>query len=244
MLKSDAWPKRAEAVMAAALSERDVGVPALLLRHYRELRLSDAEALLLIHLLAFTGLEGNGFPTPEEMVARMSASAEQVTGALQKLLHDGWIAIDEGVEAASGIRFERYNLAPLYGKLAAFVLSRPEPEIAAAGHAVSGGGAGSGALQWPADDAAGALRADTSVYGIFEQEFARPLTPMELETISGWLDKDRYREELILTALKEAVFAGKVYFRYIDRILLEWSRNRVTTPEQAKEYAQRYRQSR
>ncbi len=64
---------------------------------------------------------------------------------------------------------------------------------------------------------------------------------MELETITGWLDQDRYKDELILAALKEAVFAGKVHFRYIDRILLEWSRNRVFSVEQAKEYAQRFR---
>ena len=82
------------------------------------------------------------------------------------------------------------------------------------------------------------------IYSIMEKEFARPLTPMEFETISGWLDKDKFSEDLILAALKEAVFAGKVHFRYIDRILLEWSRNRVSTPLQAKEYAQRYRQSR
>ena len=67
---------------------------------------------------------------------------------------------------------------------------------------------------------------------------------MELETISNWLDKDMYKEELIMTALKEAVFAGKVHFRYIDRILLDWSRNRVSTVDQAKEYSQRFRQSR
>ncbi|MNR60303.1 DNA replication protein DnaD [compost metagenome] len=53
-----------------------------------------------------------------------------------------------------------------------------------------------------------------------------------------------YKEELIMTALKEAVFAGKVHFRYIDRILLDWSRNRVSTVDQAKEYSQRFRQSR
>jgi DNA replication protein len=82
------------------------------------------------------------------------------------------------------------------------------------------------------------------IFTVIEKEFARPLTPMELETISGWLDKDAYREELILAALKEAVFAGKVHFRYIDRILLEWSRNRVATVEQAKEYTQRFRSTR
>lgn len=66
---------------------------------------------------------------------------------------------------------------------------------------------------------------------------------MEYETITSWVDQDRYLEELILLALKEAVFAGKVHFRYIDRILLEWSRNRVRNAQDAKEYAQRFRGS-
>ncbi len=69
------------------------------------------------------------------------------------------------------------------------------------------------------------------------------MSPMEYETITSWVDQDRYLEELILLALKEAVFAGKVHFRYIDRILLEWSRNRVRNAQDAKEYAQRFRGS-
>lgn len=32
---------------------------------------------------------------------------------------------------------------------------------------------------------------------------------MELETISGWLDKDQYKEDLIMTALKEAVLPAR-----------------------------------
>src|SRR5690606_14247234 len=82
---------------------------------------------------------------------------------------------------------------------------------------------------------------DMNLFVLFEKEFGRALSPMEYETIAGWLDKDRYSEALIIAALKESVFAGKVHFRYIDRILLEWARNRVKTPEEAKEYAARYR---
>lgn len=55
------------------------------------------------------------------------------------------------------------------------------------------------------------------------------------------MDQDRYPEELIRMALKEAVFAGKVHFRYIDRILLEWSRNRVRSAEDARAYTQKFR---
>ena len=82
---------------------------------------------------------------------------------------------------------------------------------------------------------------ERNMFTIFEKEFGRPLSPMECETIAGWLDQDQYLDELILMALKEAVFAGKVHFRYIDRILLEWSRNRVKNVNDAKAYTQKFR---
>jgi len=42
-------------------------------------------------------------------------------------------------------------------------------------------------------------------------------------------------------ALREAVFAGKLHFRYIDRILLDWQHHKVRTVEQAKEHSANFR---
>lgn len=56
---------------------------------------------------------------------------------------------------------------------------------------------------------------------------------------AGWMKTAI--EELILLALKESVFAGKVHFRYIDRILLEWARNRVKNAQDVKAYSQKFR---
>ena len=75
----------------------------------------------------------------------------------------------------------------------------------------------------------------------FEREFGRPLSPMECEILVKWLDEDKLSDDLILAALKEAVFAGKLNFKYIDRILFEWKRNRVETVEQAKQHASQFR---
>ncbi|MNW65911.1 DNA replication protein DnaD [compost metagenome] len=93
----------------------------------------------------------------------------------------------------------------------------------------------------PAAASAGEAEESRNLFSIFEKEFGRPLSPMECETISGWVDQDRYPEELILLALKESVFAGKVHFRYIDRILLEWARNRVKNAQDVKNYSQNFR---
>lgn len=63
----------------------------------------------------------------------------------------------------------------------------------------------------------------SDIYSIFEKEFARPITSMEYEIINAWLEKN-YSEELIIGALKEAVYNGVNNFRYIDKILYEWGK--------------------
>nr|WP_255506023.1 DnaD domain protein [Polycladospora coralii] len=77
---------------------------------------------------------------------------------------------------------------------------------------------------------------------MFERELGRTLSPMEYERLSSWVDDDGHSLELIESALREAVFSGKVNFRYIDRILLEWQKNQVRTPEEAVEYSRKFRQ--
>lgn len=61
------------------------------------------------------------------------------------------------------------------------------------------------------------------IYSIFENEFGRPISSMEYEIINAWTQKG-FSEELILGALKEAVYNGVNNLRYIDKILYEWQR--------------------
>lgn len=228
--------RQIERGMAAAMQAGGVSVPLVLLRLYPKLKLTDTEAMLLIQIMAFQEKEGKEFPTPEELQVRMAASAEIVIKALQRLMKDELLQIDAEVDEGSGVLSERYNLSPLYRKLAAAWTHEASASAAAS---VSGGSAANRRQEEAA--AAESDGDDLNLFTVFEKEFARPLTPMECETITQWLDRDRYPEELILFALKEAVFAGVINFRYIDRILLEWSRNRVQTPEQAREYTQKFR---
>ncbi|WP_248925481.1 DnaD domain protein [Paenibacillus hamazuiensis] len=217
--------KEQQSVMAgflAGIREGSVQIPYLLLKTYARLKLTETDAMLLIHVMAFGEKEKAEFPTLEDIQARMSVGQESVIASLQRLLKGGFITIDQDVDAQTGVQFERYNFTPLYEKMAACWADDYRKR--------------------QAETAASLLQDEGSnVFTIFENEFGRPLTPMEMETITTWLDKDRYKEELILAALKEAVFAGKVHFKYIDRILLDWSRNRVANVKQAKEYAQKFR---
>ena len=70
--------------------------------------------------------------------------------------------------------------------------------------------------------------ANSNVFEAIEKEFARPLTPVEYEIVHAWIESGT-SEELILEALKEAVFSGVSNLRYIDKIIYEWSKNGIKT---------------
>ena len=69
---------------------------------------------------------------------------------------------------------------------------------------------------------------NSNVFEVIEKEFARPLTSMEYEIISAWLE-DGVLEELILEAIKEAVYSGVCNLRYIDKIIYEWGKKGIKT---------------
>lgn len=73
------------------------------------------------------------------------------------------------------------------------------------------------------------------IFSVFETEFRRPLSSMEFEVIKAWLEK-MYSEELILAALKEAVYNGATNIRYIDTVLHEWHKKGFKTKEDVDNY--------
>ena len=80
----------------------------------------------------------------------------------------------------------------------------------------------------------------SNIYSVFESELGRTLSPIEYELINGWLECN-YKEEIILAALKEAVFNGVNNFRYIDRILFEWNKKGIDTVEKISKYKKEFR---
>lgn len=64
-----------------------------------------------------------------------------------------------------------------------------------------------------------------NIFDVFEKEFGRTLSPMDYQIISEW--QNNYTDELILLALKEAVFNGVNNLRYIDKILIDWTKKGI-----------------
>ena len=67
------------------------------------------------------------------------------------------------------------------------------------------------------------VKINSSIFNVFEEELGRLLSPMEIEKIKEWVNTYK-NDDLIVSALNEAVLNGVSNLRYIDAILNEWSK--------------------
>ncbi|MDD3392360.1 MAG: DnaD domain protein [Bacilli bacterium] len=82
-------------------------------------------------------------------------------------------------------------------------------------------------------------KSSSNIYTVFEKELGRTLSPIEYELIGSWID-GKYNEEVIILALKEAVYNGVSNFRYIDKILYEWNRKGLKTKNDVQNDKQKF----
>ena len=183
-----------------------------LLTHYRILGLNSEELIFVIQLKSFLD-QKQYFPSMSEIADRMGVTESKVFSILHDLIQRNLVVINTEKDS-SGKDFDRYTLTPLYRKLA-HILEKATLQTEEA-------------------------EKDINLLEIFQQEFGRLLTPIEMQTIGEWMDKDRYQTELILEALREAVLNQKYSLRYIDRILMSWEKKNIRTSSQAKEETKRF----
>ncbi|WP_456278581.1 DnaD domain protein [Bacillus sp. AK128] len=193
-----------------------LAIPKLLINNYAKLGLNESEFMLLLHVHSYIE-GGNTFPTPDEIASKMTLSVNHCADLLRKLSQKGFIKIEDN--ESDGVRGERYSLQPLWEKMLMFFLQESKEE-----------------------DTETRRSLESKLYSLFESEFGRPLSPIEIETLSIWLDQENHDPLLIKAALREAVLSGKMNFRYIDRILFEWKRNGITSIEKATQHGQKVRQ--
>lgn len=190
--------------------------PSFFFQFYKELKITDEEAMLLMHIHAFQQ-QGNQFPTPDEIGARMMTSQLKVTTMLQKLMQQGYLAIEQ--ETENDVLIEQISLQPLWERLLDCVYKEQRQEKENNQKEMEG-----------------------EIFQLFEQEFGRFLSPMEIETISMWMDQDGHTPAIIRMALKEAVISQKISLRYVDRILFEWKKKNIKTKTEVSKHATSFRE--
>lgn len=189
-----------------------IQIPAKLLTTYKTYGLDEQDIMVILQIHRFSH-EKNDFPTPAQIAAHLTIDEEKCANILRKLIQKGMLSIEE-LENSQNQFSEAYSLNPLWEKLFN-------------------------------NDSEEAVEDDNQLIGetfiLFEQEFGRPITPFEIETINTWLDVDEIAPELIKAGLRESVLMGKLNFTYIDRILRDWKKKGIRTVDQARDSSRNFR---
>ncbi|ERL66666.1 DnaD domain-containing protein [Schleiferilactobacillus shenzhenensis] len=195
-----------------------ISISDLVLQHYRALGISNQQLLIYLQMVSFAA-RGDRFPAVRDIAERTGFSEQDIYTALHEMLDKGVIDL-RSQEDAQGKQIDWYDLSPLYARLQEKLAASPD------------GGSGTTAPPLTRQ----------RLFDEIEVEFGRPLSPIEQETISAWLDDDHYDPALVELALREAVLNQVRSLKYMDRILLNWEQRGIRTKADAeRERAERKR---
>lgn len=199
-----------EKVFQRWLEKGNTVVSNVLLEYYSALGMSELELVFVLQLQSC--LDQNiSFPEMTELARRMGKAEAELFPILHSLIQKKLVSIRTEKDA-SGKVADSYSLEPLYQLLRAALLKEKEAPKEAE---------------------------DINLLAVFEQEFGRPLSPIEMQTIGAWLDADHYPKELVLEALREAVLNQAYSLKYIDRILLSWEKKNIKSAYQVRTESQK-----
>lgn len=158
----------------------------------------------------------NGVTNMQHIARCMQRSDLEMLEIMQQLVNKQLVR-DEQMTLADGKIDIHYSFEPLYQKVVTMLLQVPqevkiEPSITF-----------------------------EQLTHMFEQEFGRALTPMQLTMLHDWIKIDDYSPDLIMVALKEAVLANVYHLNYIRTILDNWKQKGILTVQEAESQAQKYR---
>lgn len=164
----------------------------LLINNYRNLDLKEEEVMIL---LVIDSLLNNNeiIITPDLLALKMNYSQQVLDKHLSSLLNKNLINIEEDEQGKIKTTLNGIKYIVVSDFLKAQTNTKSE------------------------DD----LQKEQNLFEIFENQFGRPLSFVEMDTMQQWL-QEGYEEDKIILALKEAVAMKKKNIRYIDKILLEW----------------------
>lgn len=173
------------------IKEKDLNIPKILISSYRKLNINEKELIYLIYLINKEENVLFDVPTFSNYLSWDIQEIMEVTSSLCEKK-----IIDLKVKKEGAKIKEWVDISNLYNLLLMIIIDNEEK------------------LETEKKE-------KSEIYTVIETEFGRPLSPIEYETISDWLNSN-IEENLIKEALKEAVLSGVHRLNYIDKILREW----------------------
>lgn len=196
-------------------------VANFLLDHFREVGMTTDQLLVYLQIRRLMD-QGHPWPDAETMAEHLGWDVQRVYQVLHELIAQKLMALGS-VTDAQGQQQDTYDFQLLLEKLSQVAVHERVAQEAPTTTAQ------------PAASAKQAESQRVAVFNQIEQEFGRPLSPIEMETINDWLKQDHYQPELIQLALKESVLNQVYNLKYMDRILGNWEKKNLRTAAQVQQ---------
>lgn len=193
------------------IKDKPIVIPRFLFKNYKKIGINEEELVILIYMIDFGD---KVIYDPDFFVRELGMEKYKAMELINSLIEKSLVSLK--VENNDDGKMEEYlYLDGFYNKLFSVLLDCVQDE--------------------------NRKNMDSSVlFDIFEQELGRTLSPMEVERIKEWLD-DNFTEELVIEALKEAVFKNAKSMNYINTILYNWKQKGIKTREEALNDKRNYR---
>ncbi|HEY8364761.1 MAG TPA: DnaD domain protein [Haloplasmataceae bacterium] len=203
-------------LLTKLLNNRFINVKDYIIDNYVKLGLDEKEAMLLLHIYNLSN-NGEQFLAINQLTKKTALKFVECSNLVFQLVQKNFIAFNMIIDE-NGKRKETFSLEPLYEKILDTLVNEQEKEQ----------------KQEVTDEI-------SDLIFLIESEFGRTLSALEIEMINSWINEERYNLKLIKHALKEAVLSNAYSLKYVDRILLNWQKQNITSVEQAKEYTKTFK---
>lgn len=181
--------------MKALIKKNIVDFSELVLDNYNRIGLDEVDAIIIIKLHKLLN-KGITFISSQKLSEGLSISHRTTAKRLNSLIERSYIAI-ELIKGNNGKETERFNLDYIIQKI---LLEQHVDRT----------------NQHHVED----TTIEAKVVDLFETELNKQLSVLEIQTITKWLQEDKYTYEQIQDALFDAVKVRKTSIKYIDRLLL------------------------
>lgn len=201
-------------------------IPNIIFNRFSQLDISSDEMVLILYILSQLN-QGKTVNNFQKIANQLGWSVNNIMELINQLIEKDYLSIELETNE-SGKQDDHYTLRPFFNQLDKKFYQVTPPDNST--------------------DNQEMLQHNTgNLVSLFEREFGRVLTPMELQTINQWLINDNYSPEVIQLALKQAMMHQALNFSYIDKILLNWQKQNITTPYEAQKnidaFNQRHKKS-
>ena len=177
------------------INNNTIDFTELILNNYYKLGIDETDAVMIIKLQYLLN-NNRTFISSTELSKMLSISKQTTAKRLKSLIEKGYIKM-EVIKGKNGKQSESFNLD--------FLIE----SILANGY----------------DERNGNKEKDnktleSKLVKLFEEEFKKPLSVLDIQTITKWLNEDKYTYEEIKDALFDTVRSRKLSIKYVDGILL------------------------